>query len=102
MSSLPAAADWERIGAELDARGTATAPGLFDRETCRAIAAAYTDEALFRARIVMARHGFGRGEYKYFAYPLPDLIAELNFHGKTIVESFESVSVATSCRFGTI
>jgi len=66
-----AAADWERICTELDERGAATLPGLLDRDTCRVIAAAYADERLFRSRIVMARHGFGRGEYRYFAYPLP-------------------------------
>jgi uncharacterized protein len=63
-----AAADWRRIGAELDERGTALLPGLFDHESCRAIAASYDDAALFRARVVMAKHGFGRGEYRYFAY----------------------------------
>jgi hypothetical protein len=72
-----AAADWTRLGAELDERGTATLPGLFDRATCRAIAAAYADDGLFRSRVVMARHGFGRGEYRYFAYPLPFDLAPL-------------------------
>jgi uncharacterized protein len=62
------AADWPRLAAELDERGTATLPGLLDRETCRAIAAAYADDSKFRARVVMANHGFGRGEYRYFAY----------------------------------
>jgi uncharacterized protein len=66
-----AAADWARLHAELDERGTAALPGLFDRETCRAIADSYADDAKFRSRVVMARHGFGRGEYRYFAHPLP-------------------------------
>lgn len=71
-----AAADWTRIAAELDERGVATLPGLLDRASCRAIADSYVDGALFRSRIVMAKHGFGRGEYRYFAYPLPfDLAA---------------------------
>jgi hypothetical protein len=63
-----AAADWARAAADLDERGTALLPRLFDRDTCRAIAAAYSDDALFRSRVVMAQHGFGRGEYRYFAY----------------------------------
>jgi uncharacterized protein len=68
--------DWAPLTAELDQRGTAPLPGLVDRETCRAIAASYDDDAKFRARVVMARHGFGSGEYRYFAYPLPfDLAA---------------------------
>jgi hypothetical protein len=66
-----AAADWSRLLAQLDQGGTATLPGLFDRETCRAIAASYADESGFRSCVVMARHGFGSGEYRYFAYPLP-------------------------------
>jgi hypothetical protein len=72
-----AAADWPRIAAELDERGTATLPGLLDRETCRAIAAAYVDDRKYRSRVVMAKHGFGRGEYRYFAYPLPFDLAAL-------------------------
>jgi hypothetical protein len=71
-----AAADWPWLRAALDQRGTATLPGLFDRETCLAIAASYDEEARSRSRVVMAKHGFGRGEYRYFAYPLPfDLAA---------------------------
>ncbi len=72
-----AAADWPRHTADLDERGSATLPGLFDRVTCRAIAAAYDDESKFRSRVVMARHGFGRGEYRYFGYPLPFELAAL-------------------------
>jgi hypothetical protein len=66
-----AAAEWPRLTADLDERGSATLSGLFDRESCRAIAASYDDESKFRSRVVMARHGFGRGEYRYFDYPLP-------------------------------
>jgi uncharacterized protein len=70
-----AAADWPRLAAELDERGTAVLPGLLDRETCRVIAASYGDDSKFRSRVVMAKHGFGRGEYRYFAHPLPfDLV----------------------------
>ena len=65
------------VAADLDAHGCALLPGLLPAETCRAAAAWYDEEALFRSRVVMARHGFGRGEYRYFAYPLPDLVAGL-------------------------
>lgn len=66
-----ATADWPRLTTELDQRGIAVLPGLLDRSACQAIAASYDDDAKFRSRVVMARHGFGRGEYRYFAYPLP-------------------------------
>jgi hypothetical protein len=60
-----------------DAHGCATTGPLLDARQCRAICALYAEEQPFRSRIVMARHGFGRGEYKYFAYPLPPLVAAL-------------------------
>lgn len=69
--------DWARIGRELDAYGAATTGTLLTPEECRNLASAYGNEAGFRSRVVMARHGFGRGEYKYYAYPLPQPIAEL-------------------------
>ena len=69
--------DWSAAESELDAQGCAVLKGLLSGDECRALAALYPDDAHFRSRIVMGRHGFGRGEYKYFAYPLPDLIAEL-------------------------
>jgi uncharacterized protein len=69
--------DWQRISAELDADGSAVVEGLVSPEECDDLAALYPDDARFRSRVVMARHGFGRGEYKYFSYPLPDLIARL-------------------------
>jgi hypothetical protein len=68
---------WERISAELDARGCATLEGLLAPEACDALAALYPVEARFRSRVVMGRHGFGRGEYQYFAYPLPEPLATL-------------------------
>jgi uncharacterized protein len=71
------ALDWLAIESELDAYGCAIAPKLISRETCRELAALYPDDARFRSRIVMASHGFGRGEYKYFAYPLPEPIVAL-------------------------
>jgi uncharacterized protein len=72
-----AALDWSRIAADLDAHGCATAPSVLRPDECTALANTYTVDAQFRRRIVMTQHGFGRGEYKYFAYPLPDVIAEL-------------------------
>ena len=71
------AIDWAQAGGELDAQGCAVLKGLLTAEQCRALAALYPDDTHFRNRVVMARHGFGRGEYKYFAYPLPDPIAQL-------------------------
>ena len=69
--------DWGRIAADLDTHGCATTGQLLIAEECAALAQSYAEEKLFRSRIVMSRHGFGRGEYKYFAYPLPDIVAEL-------------------------
>jgi uncharacterized protein len=71
------AIDWAQATSELDAQGCAVLKGLLTPEECAALAAKYPDDSHFRSRIVMGRHGFGRGEYKYFSYPLPDLIAEL-------------------------
>jgi hypothetical protein len=71
------AIDWANISADLDAQGSAVIEQLLTTQQCAALAALYADDARFRSRIVMGRHGFGRGEYKYFSYPLPDLIAEL-------------------------
>jgi len=69
--------DWLRIAEELDARGWAMTGPMLKPETCRALADLYPDESAFRARVVMARHGFGRGEYKYFSYPLPRIVERL-------------------------
>jgi uncharacterized protein len=71
------ALDWQRIGDELSARGCATTGALLSPEQCAALVDTYAQEAPFRSRVIMARHGFGRGEYKYFAYPLPELVATL-------------------------
>jgi hypothetical protein len=71
------AMNWTQVSSDLDAQGCAVLKGLLSAEECRALAALYPDDSRFRSRVVMARHGFGRGEYKYFCYPLPDLIAEL-------------------------
>jgi hypothetical protein len=71
------AMDWARIAAELDAHGCATTGVLLTPRECLSLIASYNSDALFRSRVVMARHGFGRGEYKYFAYPLPKPVAVL-------------------------
>jgi hypothetical protein len=71
------ALDWLEINAGLDAQGFAVLPKLLGEAECAGIAALYAKDSHFRSRIVMARHGFGRGEYKYFQYPLPSLIANL-------------------------
>jgi hypothetical protein len=67
--------DWGQIQQELDACGCAVLPALLPREECAALRALYSSEEPFRSRIVMARHGFGRGEYQYFGYPLPETVA---------------------------
>jgi hypothetical protein len=69
--------DWTDIAAHLDAHGWATLPRLLTATEADAIAALYEDDRMFRSHVVMARHGFGRGEYKYFKYPLPDTLSEL-------------------------
>jgi len=69
--------DWQALEDELNQHGCAVVPGLLDAETCAALAAQYDAAQLFRSRVVMERHGFGRGEYQYFAYPLPPLVAQL-------------------------
>ena len=69
--------DWDRASRELDDYGCTVLEGLLSPDTCRALAGLYPDESRFRSRVVMARHGFGRGEYQYFRYPLPGPIAEL-------------------------
>ena len=69
--------DWQRISDDLDARGCAVIENLLTPQQCVDLAALYPDDTRFRSRIVMARHGFGRGEYKYFSYPLPAPIAHL-------------------------
>jgi hypothetical protein len=72
-----AAIDWREIAASLDERGYATTPRLLDAAECRALAALYPREEVFRSRVVMQRHAFGRGEYKYFGYPLPNTVETL-------------------------
>jgi hypothetical protein len=72
-----AALSWSTIHADLDARGFAVVPALLKDAECVGLTALYEQPSRFRSRVVMARHGFGRGEYRYFARPLPDAIAAL-------------------------
>jgi len=69
--------DWTAVGTELDRYGCARVPGLLCADECTALASLYPRDALYRSRVVMARHGFGRGEYRYFAYPLPAVVDTL-------------------------
>ena len=69
--------DWPRIERHLDAHGWALLPKLLTADECATMAGLYADDRLFRSHIIMARHGFGRGEYKYFTYPLPGMVSAL-------------------------
>ncbi len=71
------AIDWAQVSQDLDAQGSAVIESLISPDECEALAALYPIDDLFRSRVVMGKHGFGRGEYKYFSYPLPDLIGRL-------------------------
>ncbi|MEZ5832840.1 MAG: 2OG-Fe(II) oxygenase [Dongiaceae bacterium] len=77
MSKPAAALDWSRIAGDLEAQGCATTGVLLRPECCAQLMKSYDEDALFRSRVVMARHGYGQGEYKYFAAPLPDMVAAL-------------------------
>ena len=69
--------DWERVSNDLDAQGCAIIENLVSSEECGALVRLYAVEDIFRSRVVMGHHGFGRGEYKYFRYPLPGIISGL-------------------------
>lgn len=69
--------DWRRIDSELSSYGSAVLQKLLTPKECQQIAALYSEEEHFRSHIIMARHGFGKGEYRYFKYPLPKLLASL-------------------------
>ncbi len=77
LAGVVAALDFERIEGDLAAQGWALTSPLLSAAQCGSLVGAYDEPALFRSRIVMARHGFGRGEYQYFTYPLPPLVAAL-------------------------
>lgn len=75
-----AGVDWRTVEADLDARGCAVLPSLLAPDECAELRAMYADGDRFRSKVVMSRHGFGRGEYQYLAYPLPPLVEELRTH----------------------
>jgi hypothetical protein len=75
--SRAAAVDWQQVATSLDERGYATTAALLTTEQCRGLSALYDREEAFRSRVVMQRHGFGSGEYKYLRYPLPDIVEAL-------------------------
>ncbi|MGC4051487.1 MAG: 2OG-Fe(II) oxygenase [Paludibaculum sp.] len=78
-----ASLDWEHLSRELNAHGCAIVESLLSPADCLEAAAWYADPSLFRSRVVMSRHGFGRGEYQYFAAPMPAMVAALRtgFYG---------------------
>ncbi len=88
---------WTDVHAHLDRHGWAMLPGLLDSTECNQVAAWYDEAAFFRSRIVMARHGFGLGEYQYFAYPLPPLVATLR---ETLYPRLAPVAAAWQARLG--
>jgi hypothetical protein len=69
--------DWTAISDDLDRQGWAVLPNLLSGDECDALASLYRDSPAFRSHVVMARHGFGKGEYRYFSYPLPELVEAL-------------------------
>jgi hypothetical protein len=69
--------DWETFAGEMNSYGCAVLPGILTQKECADLAALYPKEEHFRSHIHMARHGFGKGEYRYYKYPLPDLIGGL-------------------------
>ena len=77
VSEQSTSIDWQQIAEDLDGQGNAVIDGLLPPAQCEALTSLYPVDDVFRSRIVMERHGFGRGEYKYFSYPLPDIVDEL-------------------------
>jgi hypothetical protein len=69
--------DWDAVTADLDSQGNAVVERLLEPAVCRSLVALYPQDSRFRSRVVMSRHGYGRGEYKYFSYPLPEIVAGL-------------------------
>src|SRR3954451_23758186 len=77
ITARVAACDWTSVGSQLDSFGCATTGPLLTPRECAAISSRYDADGIYRSRVIMSRHGFGRGEYKYFSYPLPDTVAAL-------------------------
>ncbi len=77
LATRIATLDWARVEENLNAHGYATTGPLLSQQECRALSVGYAQQEQFRSRVVMARYGFGRGEYRYYAYPLPEPIATL-------------------------
>ena len=77
IAARVAALDWQHIATQLDQFGCATVGPLLSPDECAVTSLRYNDDSIYRSRVIMARHGFGRGEYKYFAYPLPEIVASL-------------------------
>jgi uncharacterized protein len=77
MEERMASLDWQRIADELDSGGVTLVEGLLRSRECERVRGLYDSEHLFRRRVVMEQHGYGRGEYQYFSYPLPDIVAAL-------------------------
>ena len=69
--------DWSAVASQLDSRGCAILPALVSPAACRELAGLYGEDSHFRSRVIMSRHGFGQGEYRYFSYPLPPLVQRL-------------------------
>ena len=89
--------DWPRVAADLDGQGAAVIEGLLTPAACEAVAALYDEDGRFRSRVVMARHGFGKGEYRYFAYSLPDPVAALR---TTLYPHLAAVANGWNARLG--
>ena len=77
IAARVAAIDWPGVARELDAQGAATVARLLTPAECDTLVSLYARDEPFRSRVVMSRHGFGQGEYRYLRYPLPPLVAEL-------------------------
>lgn len=87
----------ETLQTDLEETGWSRLPGLLTPGQCRALAGLYDEDAPFRSRVIMARHGFGRGEYRYFAYPLPDIVRTLR---ETLYPRLAPVANAWNARLG--
>src|SRR2546429_8242086 len=91
--------DWTTVSTHLDDHGWAMVEQLLTADECETIAGLYDDEGRFRSHVVMARHGFGQGEYKYFTYPLPDIVADIRRDRKStrLNSSHGYISYAVFC-----